>query len=139
MAKIKLMGDHLAIVSAMKLDELKTIKRRKPEALKLKDDKGEKTVFAVDVDTYEGSLSKFGIVFASQEVVGGRAIYTMPAPSADSVEVRKYINENLGTVVFDLNKVEAQCVAAFDTITTEEAAIATMIEGFEEATAPVAE
>ena len=135
MAKIKLMGDQLAIVSAMKLDELKVIERRKPEALKLKDAEGKNVVFAVGVGCAP-SISKYGVVFAAQEVIGGKAIYTMPAPSDDSVEVRKFINENWGTIVFDLNKVEEQCAVAFTEIAAEEAQIATMIEGFE---APAAE
>lgn len=136
MAKIKLMGNQIAIVSALTLEQLETIRRRKPEALKLKDEKGEKAVFVVDTG-FEGNVSKYGVVFASQEVIGGRAIYSMEAPFDDAVEVRKYINEVWGTVVFDLNKVEAQCTEAFAAIAAEEAAIATMIEGFEPA--PVAE
>jgi hypothetical protein len=136
MAKIKLMGNQIAIVSALTLEQLDTIRRRKPEALKLKDEKGEKAVFVVDTG-FEGNVSKYGVVFAAQEVIGGRAIFSMEAPSDDAVEVRKYINENWGTVVFDLNKVEAQCTEAFAAIAAEEAAIATMIEGFEPA--PVAE
>ena len=136
MAKIKLMGNQLALVSALTLEQLDAIKRRKPEALKLKDEKGEKTLFVVDTG-FAPSISKYGVCFASQEVIGGRAIFSMEAPSDDAVEVRKYINENWGTVVFDLNKVEAQCTEAFSTIAAEEAAIATMIEGFEPA--PVAE
>jgi len=130
MAKIKLYGNQIALVSALTLEQLDAIKRRKPEALKLKDEKGEKTVFVVDTGIAP-SISKYGVCFASQEVIGGKAIFSMEAPSDDAVEVRKYINENWGTIVFDLNKVEAQCVEAFAAIASEEAAIATMIEGFE--------
>lgn len=130
MAKIKLMGNQLALVSALTLEQLDAIKRRKPEALKLKDEKGEKTLFVVDTGIAP-SISKYGVCFASQEVIGGKAIFSMEAPSDDAVEVRKYINENWGTIVFDLTKVEAQCAEAFRLIAAEEAAIATMIEGFE--------
>lgn len=135
MAKIKLMGNQLALVSTLTLNQLETIKRRKPEALKLKDEKGEKTVFVVDTGIAP-SISKYGVCFASQEVIGGKAIFSMEAPSDDAVEVRQYINENWGTIVFDLTKVEAQCTAAFRAIADEEAAIGTMIEGFEPETVP---
>lgn len=140
MAKIKLMGDHIALVSALTLENIAKVKKHRPDALKLKDAEGKTVVFAVDTGD-AASMSKFGVVFASQEVVGGKAIYTVKAPSADAVEVRKYINETMGIVALKLNQVEAQCTAAFGDIANEVAAIENLIEGFvaETPAAPVAE
>lgn len=129
MAKIKLMGDKIALVSAMTMEQLKKVKKHRPEALKLKDAEGKSVVFAVDAGAV-ATMSKYGVVFASQEVVGGKAIYTVDAPSSDPVEVRHYINDMMGIVALNLNKVETQCTAAFADIADEVAAIETLIEGF---------
>lgn len=73
--KVQLISNAVHLTSSISMDAFKMMKRANPEALKLKDEKGN-TVFAIDYreDVNAGSISNHGIVFNAVDNGGKLAL-----------------------------------------------------------------
>lgn len=117
MAKIIIAGNSCTLESAFTTEQLKKIKKYRPDSLILKD-ADKKPVFMVDLGS-NGSVAPMGVVFDGTTHDGQElACLTKMLPQG-VVDVKSWVMENIGTAVLKLNKLEATLGAALTEIDTE--------------------
>lgn len=107
MSKIKIAGNAVVVESALKLEDIKTVKKYNESALVLMEDKGDykEPVFAIDVtDKNMGSINANGAEFASEDGEGHALITIVVGGNAS--EIKKWVGENLTGAIMNLNKLE---------------------------------
>lgn len=127
MAKIVIAGSAMVVTSAAKLEDIKTLAKYAPKALRLfeKDEDGKKEeVFAVCVaEGGKGSIGNYGASFDNvTHDKDGKATITMCIPG-DVKDAKEYAAETIGKAVMLLNKVEAQFEAALKSVDAEKSAV----------------
>ena len=124
MAKIIITGRAVVITSAMKLADLKTIKKYRPNALTLFEGEGEakEPVFAIGVGDGFGNIGKFGAEFGHANADGFAQI-TMCCDPKEGADIKEYVAENVGVSILQLNKLEEQLPAVIREIEAEKASI----------------
>jgi len=116
MAQIKVAGGAAALVSTLKLEDIRLLEKHNPKALALYD--GDKETFRVSAGD-AGSVSKFGVCFASAtRDAAGLAEITLPIP-AGVTDVKEFAVEKIGAAVLQLNRVEAQATEALTGVKAE--------------------
>ena len=122
MAKITVVGNAVVITSSMKLEDLKTIKKYRPDALILKDDDGD-PVYAIGVGP-TGNLNSCGAEFSGATHDEEKlATITMAYTGSEDADVKEVVAEQVGASIITLNKLEATLPAVLEEIATEKAAI----------------
>lgn len=122
MAKIVVAGEAVVITSTMRLDELRTIKKYRPEALCLKDEEGE-PIFCIGVTTGAGAIGKYGAEFGAEgHGDEPKACITMVCPGI-SGDVKEAVSELIGPAILRLNEIEDTLPAVLEEIVAEKAAI----------------
>lgn len=126
MAKITITGDAICITSAKTLENIKTLEKYNPKALRLyeiNEDGQKEEIFCVGSTKGAGSINQYGASFGS-ETHDGQKLATitmiMPADVGDAVE---YVAERVGKAIIMLNKVEEQFDAALDQVAADKAAV----------------
>lgn len=119
MANIKILGNIFAITSTFKLEDLKRIKRFRPEALTLKDENGE-PVFEVGVCS-AGGFGASCVVFCCETQDEARlACVTAELPKIpEGKNVREFLADEVGGILAKLNKLEATLPEVLDEINAE--------------------
>ncbi len=113
MAKTRILGTSVTITSAIKVADLKTLAKFKPEALKLTETVGsvKEEKFSVTLGTGPSitpSVTKYGIVFNSENA-DGYAEVTIQIPASIAADKRKeYVAETYGYALLSLNELESQ-------------------------------
>lgn len=130
MAKITVAGQAVVVTSEMKLEDLKTIKKYRPEALTLfqEDENGGKDpIFGIGVGKGCGDINKYGAEFGSASRDDAKkAQITMCLP--EGVEnVKEYISDTLGAALLKLNRLEATLPTVIEEIEAEKQQIAANI------------
>ncbi len=107
--KAQVIGCACIIFSAFTLDELKEMQQFMPDAMTMRDDKGE-PIFAISVDeTQPGSLNKYGAVFSGKTTSQGNATITIVLdPTCENTE--KLVREKLGSAILSLVDMEEYLV-----------------------------
>ena len=123
MAKITIAGEAVVITSTMKLEDLITIAKYRPDALVLKGgEDGKEPIFAVSVARGGyGDIGKYGASFATEshnDAKQATITITMP-PSAAGEDVRTAVAELVGTAIINLNKIEETLPAVLEEIAAE--------------------
>lgn len=122
MAKIVIVGDAVVITSSMKLEDIKTIQKYRPDALILKDEEGE-PVFRLGVckDGECGDIGKYGAEFSSAARDGtGLATMTLSAAGApEDQDITEFVADTIGAYIAQLNKLEASLTDVLAEITAE--------------------
>ena len=134
MAKIKIVADTLAIESARTVEEICTLQKYAPKALRLyeaDEETGKKAeVFRVAMAKGCGSVTSAGICFTGESRDGsGKAVVTMAIPEGLE-DVRKYAADEVGGIVMKLNRVERQFDEALAQVADAAAEVAQYIEVF---------
>ena len=112
MAKMKILGTAVTITSAIKVADLKKLEKFKPEALKLIECVGnakeEKFSVALGTNPITPSVTKYGVVFNSENA-DGYAEVTLPIPTSIAADKRKeYVADTYGYALLSLNELESQ-------------------------------
>ncbi len=119
MAKLTIAGDAIVITSSRTLEEIKTLEKYKPEALVLKNDKDE---VCFKVGTGAGNINNYGVSFSEVSRTGdGKATLTMTL--CDVTDAVKFVSDNFGMALINLNKVEEQFDEALEEVTEQQAEI----------------
>ena len=109
MAKVLIAGDSFTLVSSVKLQELLNLKKFNKQDLELKDEKGQNTIFAVDVAV--GSkpfVSENGVVFTSADNEGNAsATFLFDETSLVYEKQREAVSDQIGKALLKLNQLEA--------------------------------
>jgi hypothetical protein len=120
--KIIVSGDGVTVKFDKTLDEIKTLEKHNPKALRLFDeDKNE--VFRVASISGEGSINAYGATFGSESRDDAKnAILTLIMPS-EARDAKAWVEEVIGTAILKLNKVEAQMTEALTQVNSDLAAV----------------
>lgn len=127
-AVVKICGGACVIESGATLKSLKLLKKFRPNALKLYDEKGGKKeeVFAVGLTNGSGTLNEFGVSFGSVANAEGKATVTLMIPE-DVTDAKKWAEERIGVSILHLNKVEAGFADAIADVEREKAEVSAAI------------
>ena len=126
MAKVVIAGDAVVITSAMKLKDLQTIAKYRPEALTLKGgEDGKEPIFAISVDTRDsGSINKYGATFGSVTHDAEKlATITLHLDLCEEVDAKTAVAEAVGSAIIQLNTLEGTLPEVLASIEAEKANI----------------
>lgn len=123
MAKVKVVGDAVVVISNMKLEDLKTIKKYRPEALTLMGGEEKKTpIFKIGLGSSISPISDMGITFAG-ETHDEEALATLTGIVVSDAETiddyKNEIAEHYGKAVMRLTELEATLPAVLKEIEAE--------------------
>jgi hypothetical protein len=126
MAKIIIAGDSIVVTSARTLEEIKTLEKYRPKALRLfeADEEGKNVeVFRIASTLGKGSINQYGASFGSATHDEEKlATITLSLPS-EVEDAKEYAAETVGGAVMSLNKVEEQFAAALAEIESDKAKV----------------
>lgn len=108
MAKISIVGDAAVVTSTLSVEDIKTLKKYRPEALTLMGgEDGKEPVFAVELADGCGSISKYGITFSGATRDGEKkATLTLILKNVTG-DVREYVADMYGSALAHLNEMES--------------------------------
>lgn len=121
-------GGALVITSSATPDEIKTIKKYRPNALKLMEGEGQhkEQVFIIDIEDGSGSINKFGAFYSERTDKNGKATITINIPE-DVENPKAWAEETLGVSILHLRKTEKQFAAMLEDVKKEKEAVAAAI------------
>lgn len=122
MAKIVIAGQAVVVTSEMALEDIKTIKKYRPDALILKGgEDGKEPVFALGIG--EGRINSVGASFCeATRDEAKKATLTMIA-GYDGDDIEDYVSDSIGAALMNLNKLEATLPTVLEEIAAEKATI----------------
>lgn len=125
MAKITIVGDAVVVTSALKLEDIKTIAKYRPNELVLKGgEDGKEPIFAIGITTGTGNISVMGASFGREANDGsGKAAITMVMSGAPTEDVKEWAADKLGSAIINLNALEAKLPAVLEAIAAEKATV----------------
>ena len=126
-AKATVIANAFVVTSALKLEDLKTVKKYRPEALTLYEGEGEdkEPVFAIAMTEADGgSINKYGATFGKMTDDEGHARLTMTLEDYE----REDLIDKLGPAILKLNALEATLGAQLDGIAEDKAAATAAID-----------
>lgn len=128
--QVKIMANTYALISSIKVCEIESLKKRQPDALKVKDKDGN-DVFAIGYTEGKDSVTKFGITFGSIARDGsGKAVLvgTIPANVKTNEDAKSYVEEQLHAATVYLKQLEKDIPEAAKRIAAEKEALMSTIE-----------
>ena len=125
MAKIVIAGDAVVVTSAMKLEDLRTIQKYRPEELILKGgEDGKEPIFGIGVTDYDGSINKVGASCGRESHDGEKlATITMYVDGKYPDDIKEWVADTIGNAIINLNKLEEKLPAVLEEIEAEKANI----------------
>lgn len=127
MAKLNVIGNAAVITSTIKYEDIKTVKKYRPDALVLYDGEGEKKkpVFAIDVGAPQAN--QICIIFNGKtHDDDGFATYTELIPSSAG-NIKEELADIFGATLTGLKKIEATFPAIIEEIKTDREAVLGLI------------
>lgn len=122
MAKIVIAGQAIVVTSEMSLEDIKTIKKYRPDALVLKGgEDGKEPVFALSVGN--GNINSVGASFCEETRDEAKKATLTMTTSYDGEDIEGFVTDKIGTAIINLNKLEATLPAVLEEIAAEKAAI----------------
>lgn len=124
MAKVTIAGNAVVITSAIKLEDLRSIKKYRPTALILKGgEDGKEPVFAIDVTNGNGDINKYGACFGAATRDDAKlATITMVASVVEG-DIKEFVADKLGSALINLNKLEETLPEVVQSIAAEKAQV----------------
>lgn len=106
MPKIAIAGNAIVVTSELKLSDLRTVKKYRPEALELKGGRfGIDTVFAISTEGTPG-INEFGATFRDESRDGsGKACITLDLPE-NSGDPKAFVADKYGSALINIGKLE---------------------------------
>ena len=130
MAKITIVGNAVVVTSSLKFEDLVKVAKCKPAALHLKDEKGEKDVFAIGVTDGVGSLTSVGVLFdgATRDDNGFATITMATRFEGSNEEMKEAVADEFGGALASLAKLEATIPAVVEEINNARAEVMEQIQ-----------
>lgn len=126
MAKVVIAGDAVVVTSSMKLEDLLTIAKYRPEALVLRDgeNKDEK-LFCIAVNhSGRGGINKYGATFGSETHDENKlATITLACCGENGGDIKEAVADVIGSALMNLNAIEAELPAVLAEIEAEKALV----------------
>jgi hypothetical protein len=128
MANIKILGAAAVVTSVITTKVLGTLKKFKPDALKLIDPETKESKFAAGTGKV-GSFTNFGIVFDGKDTNDhAQLTLQIPADITEDAKKKEYVQDNYGYGLLALNNLEAQII---DVMAETETDFAQMADGIQ--------
>lgn len=121
MAKVIIAGNAVVINSSMKLEDLKTIAKYRPDALTLTDENGD-PVFSIRTCSGQGSINKIGAIFGEETRDDAKLASLTMVVSTDG-DIKEFVADEFGAALINLSKLEETLPAVVSEINSERAAI----------------
>lgn len=124
MAKVKVTGNAVVVISELTLEALKTIQKYRPKALTLMGgENGKEPIFRVGTTSGEGDINCNGASFGcATHDAEKKACITFVAPGMGD-NVKEWVADTLGGALVNLGKLEAALPEVLTEIAAEKAAI----------------
>lgn len=124
MAKINVIGDAVVVTSAMKLEDIRLIKKYRPKALVLSEeiDGVKEPVFAISVSEC-GEISEYGASFSGETRDDEKKATITTVLKGAPADLKEYLADKLGGALMKLNKLEEQLPAVLAEIAAEKQAV----------------
>lgn len=122
MAKISIAGQAVVVTSAMALEDIKTIKKYRPEALILKGgEDGKEPIFALGIG--EGKINQVGASFNKATRDEAKLATLTMTTNFDGEDIVAFVTDTLGGALMNLNKLEETLPAVLAEINAEKETI----------------
>lgn len=117
MSRIAISGQAVTITSKVKLADLRTVEKYRPDALTIKGgEDGKEIIFAVGTTSGEGNLNTYGASFGAETYDEGKyAVITKPLTDVVG-DVKEYVADMYGAAKKLLDEVEARIPAVLEEI-----------------------
>lgn len=123
---IKIVGQALVITSSLKRDDIETLAKYNPKALRLVEKQKDSDVEKFRVSVGEGnSISRCGISFGNV-TADGLAQCSVLLPNMEADKRADFVKNELGMALYSLSQIETQTAAA---LTTVKATLDTVMAG----------
>lgn len=121
MAKIVISGDAVVVTSDLKLEEIRTVEKYRPEELVLKGGEDSKeAIFAIGTTNGDGNINAVGASFGrTSHDDSERASITMLIDDKEIGNVKEYVADRLGSAIANLNKLEERLPVVLEEIKAE--------------------
>lgn len=126
MAKINVIGDAVVVTSELKLEDIKLVKKYRPNALTLFEeiDGQKEPVFAVTAaECGSGDINEYGASFGGETRDGEKHATITTILKGAPADLKEYLADKLGGPLMKLNKVEQQVPAVLAEIAAEKQAV----------------
>ena len=125
MAKVTIAGDAVVVTSSMKMADLETIAKYRPNELILKGgEDGKEPVFAIGVTSGTGNISEIGASFGRASHDENKFATITMCTGGDVVgDIKEWVADLIGGAIIKLNKLEAKLPAVLTEITKDKAAV----------------
>lgn len=126
MAKVTVTGNAVVITSSIKFEDMKIIKKYRPDALVLYKGEGKEkeAIFKIGIGAGgNGDLNKYGATFCGATHDDAKLGVITLVHEFDGEDIKEEVSDFLGTSILNLNKLEAALPAAVEEIVAEKAAI----------------
>ena len=123
MAKVIIAGDAVVITSDVKLEDIKLVKKYRPEALTLFEGEGKEkeAVFRIGIGC--GGIGKYGAEFDAETRDDEKLATLTTLIPAGTADAKAYVSDTFGRAILKLNKLEATLPGVIEEIAAEKAAI----------------
>lgn len=121
MAKITISGDAVTVTSALKLEDLRTIKQYRPKALSLMGGEDNKEpIFGIGVTNGCGDINSFSVSFGRETHDDAKLAYvTMGIDDEIDGDIKEFVADRIGAVIMNLNKLEETLPTVLEEIKSE--------------------
>lgn len=119
----------MVITSSATPEQLKMLKKYRPNALKLFEGEGsaKKEVFMVDVTKgNDGCINQYGAIFSERTNQAGKATITIMVPE-EVTDVKEWAADTLGVSILQLRKLEQQFAGMLEDVAAEKEAVSAAI------------
>ena len=122
MAKITIAGQAVVVTSTLKLEDIKMVKKYRPDALTLRGGgDGKEPIFALGVG--EGGINKFGASFQMETRDEEKLAVLTMTTGYDGDDIEEFVADELGAAIVNLGKLEEKLPGVIDEIKAERQAI----------------
>lgn len=124
MSKITVVGGAAAIISTLKLEDLKTIQKYRPKSLTLMGGENNKEpIFVIGAGTGNGELNGNGAYFTEHTHDEEKLACITISLSGVQGDVKEYIADRFGEAIANLNKMEESLPAVLDEVQAQKATV----------------
>lgn len=128
MANIIITGDSVSVISTLKLEDIKTVLKYRPEALSVYEGEGKEKslVFTAKVGSTP-TMGTYGVVFTS-ETSEGNAVMTEIFSGQSAATIKDAVAEKYGVGILNLRKLELVVPEVLEEIKAQREEIKSSIE-----------
>lgn len=123
MAKIVIAGDAVVVKSDIKLEDIATIEKYRPNDLVLNGgEDGKEPIFRAGTTTGAGNINSVGASFGRADA-DGKAIITMVMSDVPTEKAKDWVADRLGSAIMNLNALEEKLPAVLSGIAAQRATV----------------